>query len=57
MVNDFDNCVECKACEQICPKACIRFVDGRLVLDEEKCISCNLCEKVCQVMTPVEFYK
>lgn len=51
-------CTGCKACEQICPKKCITFIE-----DEEgfyypqkstECIKCGRCEKVCPMNNKTE---
>lgn len=48
-------CCGCSACEQICPKKCIKMVEdeeGYLYpeIDKEKCIECGLCKKVCPML-------
>ena len=45
-------CCGCNACEEICPKHCIRMVEdakGFLYpqIDHSVCVECSLCEKVC----------
>lgn len=49
------DCCGCSACQQICPKTCIRMEpdeEGFLYpnVDETICIDCGLCEKVCPVI-------
>ena len=49
MIEQKQTCVECKACEYICPKNCISFsCKGMMQIDIGSCIKCGLCEKVCQ---------
>ncbi len=47
-------CCGCTACEQVCPKNCIKMVRDEEgfkypLKDEISCISCGLCEKVCPI--------
>ncbi len=47
-------CCGCAACEQVCPKDCIKMIrdeEGFLYpqKDENACISCGLCEKTCPI--------
>ena len=56
--NQDSDCCGCTACEQICPRSCIRMSEnseGFLypVVDSRRCIQCGLCEKVC----PIENYQ
>ena len=49
---DNNSCTQCRACEAVCPRQCIRFVvgkDGFVIpfVDEELCIKCGLCMKSC----------
>lgn len=51
-VTNKSKCCGCGACQQICPKCCIRMVEdteGFLYpeVDASLCIGCKLCEKVC----------
>ena len=51
-VNSKDECCGCEACEQICPKKCIKMhsdSEGFVypTVDENLCIRCDLCVKVC----------
>lgn len=54
-IEDKALCCGCSACEQICPRSCIRMEEdseGFLypVVAAEDCINCKLCEKVCPVL-------
>lgn len=43
-------CTACGACENICPKQCVRrenTVSSITMLKGDSCIGCGLCEKVC----------
>lgn len=45
-------CTGCRACEQICPKKCIKMIEDNEgykypVKEEKDCIDCGLCEKIC----------
>lgn len=53
------DCCGCSACQQICPKTCIKMEpdeEGFLYpsVDEKICIDCGLCERVCPVINPEE---
>ena len=46
-------CLECRACEQICPKCAISMRENAEGfsypnIDMDKCIDCGLCVKVCR---------
>ena len=49
---DKSYCCGCRACEQICPKHCIKMCEKEgfiyPLIDKKSCIQCGLCEKVCQ---------
>ena len=50
-----EKCCGCRACEQICPKNCIKIVEDKngflySTIDDEKCIHCNMCKKVCPML-------
>lgn len=54
-IKDKTQCCGCSACEQICPKKCIRMVSdfegfSYPKVDIDNCINCGLCEKVCPVL-------
>lgn len=57
MIQQYDNCVECKACVQICPQNCIQIQKERLSLNKKQCINCGLCDRVCQIQNPVCYGK
>lgn len=49
-------CSGCSACEQVCPKHCIRMepdAEGFLYphVNHEECVDCGLCEKVCHKLS------
>lgn len=50
-------CSGCKACEEVCPKACINFNMGSdgfwyPQIDQDACIGCHACQRACPVITP-----
>lgn len=50
-----ENCCDCGACGQICPKSAISFSTNSNgftypSVDLDKCIDCGLCEKVCPIV-------
>ncbi len=50
-------CTGCRACGDICPKACISFIEGKdgfayPTIDYEACIKCYSCEQICPVICP-----
>lgn len=50
------DCCGCFACEQVCPKKCIRFeadAEGFMYpqVDADNCIDCRLCVKSCPVLS------
>ncbi|AOV06929.1 4Fe-4S dicluster domain-containing protein [Sporosarcina ureilytica] len=40
-------CTLCKACEILCPKACIHLTDTHFTVAPEQCSNCSLCEDIC----------
>ena len=56
-ITDKKACCGCWACENVCPKGCIRMEEDNEgfrypKVDTEKCIECGLCEKVCPIKQP-----
>jgi NAD-dependent dihydropyrimidine dehydrogenase PreA subunit len=46
---DKEECINCGACEPVCPVECISEVDGKRFIKAEDCIDCGACEPVCPV--------
>lgn len=49
---DYNNCIGCQACVDICPNNAINFTynnfgEGKAKADQEKCVACGLCDKIC----------
>lgn len=44
-----DECINCGACEPVCPVECISEVDGKRFIAAADCIDCGACEPVCPV--------
>lgn len=44
-----DSCVNCGACESICPMEAISEVDGKRAVDADQCVDCFACEMQCPV--------
>ncbi|MFT8347945.1 4Fe-4S binding protein [Clostridium saccharoperbutylacetonicum] len=44
---DYDKCVNCKLCENICPYFAISSENGKVIMDNGKCFGCGLCESKC----------
>lgn len=42
-----DNCIQCAACINACPKKAIKMQGKRMVFDYSKCIACFCCQEVC----------
>lgn len=57
IITDSKLCTGCGACENICPKSCIKRKKEDAGFQMEKsdgCIDCGLCSKVCPVLNPPE---
>ncbi len=53
---DIYSCTQCRACEQVCPKHCISFVEGKdgfefPHIDTDLCIECGACVKSCHQLS------
>jgi len=46
-VINYDKCVNCKLCENICPYFAISTANEKVVVDTSKCFGCGLCESKC----------
>lgn len=44
-----DECINCGACESVCPVECISEVGEKRVISAADCIDCAACESVCPV--------
>lgn len=44
---DYDKCVNCKLCENICPYFAISSNNEKVEVDKSKCFGCGLCESKC----------
>ncbi|WP_438313124.1 4Fe-4S dicluster domain-containing protein [Sporosarcina sp. FA9] len=44
---DTGTCTLCKACEILCPKACIQITDTHFTVAPVQCSNCSLCEDIC----------
>jgi len=44
-----DVCVNCGACEPVCPVQAISEADGKRVISAEQCIDCGACAGTCPV--------
>ena len=58
-IKDKSLCSGCSACEQVCPKNCIKLIpdnEGFLYpsVNKEECINCGLCDKTCPILNPIE---
>ena len=42
-----NNCIGCRACEQVCPQKAISFQDGEFQIDWNRCDRCMKCTEVC----------
>ncbi|MCX5783725.1 MAG: 4Fe-4S binding protein [Elusimicrobia bacterium] len=46
---DAQACVNCGACEPVCPVTAISEKDGKRVINPETCIDCGACIPSCPV--------
>ncbi len=46
---DKEACINCGACEPVCPVEAISEKDDKRVIDETKCTSCGACAGECPV--------
>ena len=44
-----DECINCGACEGVCPVSAISEGDGKRDVDASTCIDCAACEAECPV--------
>ena len=44
-----DDCINCGACDPVCPVEAISEKDGKRVIDTEKCTDCGACVDQCPV--------
>lgn len=44
-----DECINCGACEAVCPVGAISEGDGKRVIDPDTCVDCGACEGECPV--------
>ncbi len=44
-----ETCVNCGACEPVCPVSAISEKDGKRVIDTAKCVDCGACVSSCPV--------
>lgn len=47
--DNFDNCVGCEACADICPVDAVSMEDGVATVDKDWCIGCGVCVQTCEV--------
>lgn len=57
-----DECTQCYACLNTCPKQCISMQNSKdgfsiPIIDTEKCIECGACMKACHKLTSVVKYQ
>ncbi len=44
-----EDCINCGACEEVCPVSCISEQNEKRVIDEAACIDCGACKDTCPV--------
>lgn len=44
-----EECINCGACEAVCPVQCISESDYARVIDASNCVDCGACKSVCPV--------
>ncbi|MCD4829026.1 MAG: 4Fe-4S binding protein [Candidatus Cloacimonetes bacterium] len=44
-----EDCINCAACEDVCPVSAISEVDEKRYIDPDTCIDCGACQQVCPV--------
>ncbi|MBN1327464.1 MAG: 4Fe-4S binding protein [Candidatus Cloacimonetes bacterium] len=44
-----DDCVNCGACEEVCPVSCISEIEEKRVINQAECVDCGACKEVCPV--------
>jgi len=44
-----DECINCGACEPVCPVEAISEQDGKRVIDADSCTECGACVDTCPV--------
>ena len=51
---DFDKCVGCGGCIDLCPSIAISMIDDIVTIDDQLCTECGICVKVCPMNAPVQ---
>ncbi|NLO91334.1 MAG: 4Fe-4S binding protein [Elusimicrobia bacterium] len=46
---DSGTCINCGACEPVCPVTAISEKDGKRVIDAGTCVDCGACAGTCPV--------
>ncbi len=49
-----DACINCGACEPVCPVEAIKEADGIRVIDQDLCAGCGACVGECPVEAIIE---